>query len=144
MSNAIKLAFIGSLVLNLLLLGVILGLAPRRFEATPPSRQQRIEEALKKLPEPGQSRVRESFTKMRTSMDPLREQLDRARTETLRLLGTEPFDAAAYDREVGEIEALRAEMSKRAGQHLRQTARELSPEERRMLVEVLRRPAPSK
>jgi uncharacterized membrane protein len=142
MTKAVKLAFLASLVLNLLLLGVILGRVPHGLEATPPTRQQRMEEALRKVPEPTQSRLREKFAQIRASSDPLREQIDEARTETLRLLSAEPFDEVAYDRQVSKIEGLRGEMFKRMGQNMKQTAKELSPKERRMLADLLRRPPP--
>jgi uncharacterized membrane protein len=143
MSKAAKLIFVASLVLNLLLLGVILGQVPRA-SAPPPGRQQRMEEALKKLPEPVQSRFREKFGEIRAAGEPQRRQIDEARAETLRLLSTEPFDEVAYDRQVGRIEELRAGMFKSMGQLIKQTAKELSPEERRMLAEILRRPPPPK
>jgi uncharacterized membrane protein len=142
MTKAIKLAFLASLVLNLLLLGVILGQVPRGLEATPPTRQSRMEEALKKVPEPTQSRFREKFAQIRAVNDPLRQQIDEARAETLRLLAAERFDETAYDRQVSKIEELRGEMFKRMGQDFKQTAKEFSPEERRMLADVLRRPPP--
>ena len=142
MTKAVKLAFLASLVLNLLLLGVILGQLPRGLEATPPTRQQRMEEGLKKLPEPAQSRIREKFAQMRATAEPLRQQIDKARGETLRLLSAESFDDAAYDRQMSEIEKLRGEMFKRMGQTMKQTVKELSPEERRMVADLLRRPAP--
>lgn len=142
MTKAVKLAFLASLVLNLLLLGVILGQLPRGLEATPPTRQQRMEEGLKKLPEPAQSRIREKFAQMRATAEPLRQQIDKARGETLRLLSAESFDGAAYDRQMSEIEELRGEMFKRMGQTMKQTVKELSPEERRMVADLLRRPAP--
>ena len=143
MTKAVKLAFLASLVLNLLLLGVILGQVPRGLEAPPPTRQQRMEEGLKKLPEPAQSRFREKFAQIRASSDRLRQQIDGARAETLRLLSADPFDAAAYDRQVNKIGELRSEMFKQMGQNFKQTAKELSPEERRMLADLLRRPEPS-
>jgi uncharacterized membrane protein len=143
MTKTVKLAFLASLVLNLLLLGVILGQVPRGLEPTPPTRQQRMEEALKKVPEPAQSRFRDKFAQMRASTDPLRRQIDEARGETLRLLSADPFDEAAYDRQVSKIEELRAEMFKRMGQKFKETATEFSPEERRMLADVLRRPPPT-
>jgi uncharacterized membrane protein len=143
MSKAAKLIFVASLVLNLLLLGVILGQVPRA-STPPPGRQQRMEEALKKLPEPVQNRFRGKFAEIRAAGDPQRRQIDEARVETLRLLSTEPFDEAAYDRQLGRIEELRADMFKSMGQLIKQTAKELSPEERRMLADVLRRPPPSK
>jgi len=142
MTKALKLAFLASLVLNLLLLGVILGQVPRALEATPPTRQSRMEEALKKVPEPTQSRFREKFAQIRAVNDPLRQQIDEARAETLRLLAAERFDETAYDRQVSKIEELRGEMFKRMGQDFKQTAKEFSPEERRMLADVLRRPPP--
>ena len=141
MTKTVKLAILGSLVLNVLLLGVILGHVPRGLEGTPTTRQQRMEDSLKKLPEPTQARLRETFSQIRTAGDPLRQQIDQARAETLRLLSADPFDEAAYDREVNRIEELRGEMFKRIAQNFKQTAKELSPEERRMLAEVLRRPS---
>jgi len=140
MTKRVKIVFLASLVLNLLLLGIILGHAPRGLDARP-TRQQRMEEALKKLPEPAQSRLREKFTQIRAAADPLRHQSDQARAEAIRLLRAEPFDEAAYDREVSKIEELRSQTFKRIGQVIKQTAKELSPEERRMLADMLRRPA---
>ena len=144
MTKALKLVFVGSLVLNLLLLGVILGQVPRGLETTPSTRTQRMEEALRKVPEPTQSRFREKFAQIRAANDPLRQQIDEARAETLRLLAADRFDEAAYDRQVSKIEELRDEMFKRMGQDFKQTAKEFSPEERRMLADLLRRPPPSR
>ena len=141
MTKTIKLAFLASLVLNLLLLGVILGQVPRGIEATP-TRQARMEEGLKKVPEPTQSRFREKFAQIRATADPLRSQIDEARAETLRLLSAETFDEAAYDRQVSKIEELRSEMFKKMAQNFKQTTKELSPQERRLLADVLRRPPP--
>jgi len=142
MTKRIKLAFVASLVVNLLLLGVILGKVPRAFDA-PPTRQQRMEESLNKLPEPVQTRIRETFAQIRTAGDPVRQEIDQARAEALTILSAEPFDEAAYDRQINQIDELRAEMFKRMGQMIKQTAKELAPEERRMLADLLRRPPPA-
>jgi uncharacterized membrane protein len=142
MTKTIKLAFVASLVLNLLLLGVILGQVPRAFDAAP-TRQQRMEESLNKLPEPVQTRFREKFAQIRAAGDPQRQQIDQARAEALKILSAEPFDEAAYDRQINQIDELRAEMFKRMGQVIKQTAKELAPEERRMLADLLRRPPPA-
>jgi len=141
MTKTVKLAFLASLVLNLLLLGVILGRVPGVFESAS-AREQRMEQALKKLPDPAQARLREKFAQIRAAGDPLREQMDQARAEALRLLSAEPFDEAAYDRQVSKIDGLREETFKRMGEIVKQTVKELSPEERRMFAEVLRRPPP--
>lgn len=142
MSRTIKLAFVASLVANLLLIGVILGQVPRAFD-TRPTRQQRMEESLAKLPEPVQSRFRDKFAEIRAAAEPERAAIDEARQEALRILSTDPFDEAAYDRQVKKIGELRAEMFARTGQLIKQTAKELPPEERRMLADLLRRPPAS-
>jgi uncharacterized membrane protein len=142
MTKTIKLIFLASLTLNLLLLGVILGRVPSAFETASP-RAQRMEQALKNLPEPAQTRIREKIAQIRASGDPLREQMDRERTEALRLLSAEPFDEAAYDRQVSKIEDMRLQMFKRMAGTVKQVAKELTAEERRMFAEVLQRPPPT-
>lgn len=141
MTKTVKLVFLASLVLNLLLLGVVLGRMPSALEGGSP-REQRMEQALKNLPQPAQTRIREKFAQIRAAADPLREQMDRERAEALRLLSAEPFDEAAYDRQVSKIGELRLEMFRRLSQSVKQTVKELKPEERRMFADVLRRPPP--
>ena len=68
MSKIVKLVFLASLVLNVLLVGVLLGRLPRDVGF---GRQQRIEQALKDLPEPTQTRFREKFKQLRAAGDPL-------------------------------------------------------------------------
>lgn len=141
MTKAVKLAFLASLVLNIILLGVVLGHLPRSFEGRP-SRQERMEQALQKLPDAVEARFREKFQQIRAAGDAQRQQMDSARQEALRLLSAEPFDEAAYDSQVTKIDGLREEMFKRMAQVVKQTAKELTPEERRMFADVLRRPPP--
>ena len=96
MNTTVKLTFVASLVLNVLLVGVLLGRLPREVGF---GRQQRIERALKDLPEPTQTRFREKFQQMRAGSEPLRKQIVVAREEAIRVLGADPFDEAAYDRQ---------------------------------------------
>lgn len=142
MSRTVKLVFLCSLVLNLLLVGILLGQLPGGLGATPPTRQERLEEALTKVPEPTRSRFRQKFSEIRAEGDPVRRALDDARAEALELLSAEPLDETAYDRQVTKIEGLRAELFKRMAVKIKQTAKELSPEERRLFADVLRRPPP--
>jgi hypothetical protein len=60
MTRTLKLVLLGSLVLNILLIGEILGRLPRSLDGNL-SRQQRMEQGLKNLPEPMQARLREKF-----------------------------------------------------------------------------------
>lgn len=142
MSKPLKLVFLASLVLNIILIGVILGYLPRSWRGAV-SRQERVEQALRALPEPAQSHIREKLGQIRAADDPLQPQMDTARDEALRLLAAEPFDEAAYDRQISKIYDVREQMFKLTGQAIRKAAKELTPEERRLLADVLRRPAPA-
>jgi len=137
MSKTVRLVFLASLVLNVLLLGVVIGRLPREVGF---GRQQRLEQALKDLPEPTQTRFREKFKLMRAATDPQMDQIRVAREETLRILSTDPFDEAAYDRHVSQIDDLQLQMFKKIGQTVKEIAKELSPEERRLFAKILRRP----
>jgi uncharacterized membrane protein len=141
MNRTLKLLFLVSIILNVLLVGVLMGQLPRRIE-TGSFREQRIEQALRDLPEPVQTRLREKFKQMRVASDPLREQLRGAREETLGILSAEPFDEAAYDRQVSKIGELQLQMLKKMGQVVKEIAKELPAEERRIFAQILRRPAP--
>jgi len=114
MSKTLRLVFLASLVLNIILLGVIVGHLPRSLDGAP-SRRQQMEQALQNLPDPIEARFREKFQQIRAAGDPVRKQMDAARDEALRLLSTEPFDEAAYDRQVKKIDERREEMFKRMG-----------------------------
>ena len=139
MSKTAKFVFLVSLILNIIFLGVVLGHVPRSFSGTP-SRQERMEQGLKKLPEPAQSHIRAVFARIRAAGDPVRDQIEASRAEALRILSAERFDEAAYDREVAKFDQSREQMFKQIGQAIKGAAKELSPDERRMFADILRRP----
>ena len=140
MSKPVRLLFVVSLVLNVLLLGVVLGRLPRDVGF---GRQQRLEQTLKSLPEPTQTRLREKFHQMRAAADPLREQIRGAREEALRTLAADPFDEAAYDRQVSQFDDLQLQIFKKMAPVVKEIAQGLSLEERRLFAEMLRRPPSS-
>ncbi|HET8564290.1 MAG TPA: periplasmic heavy metal sensor [Candidatus Binatia bacterium] len=139
MSRKLKLAFLASIIVNVLLIGVILGHFPRSFDRGS-SRQQRMEKALKGLPEPAQSQLREKMERMRADGEPMRDQIRQAHDEAIRILTTEPFDKAAFDRQVDKITELRVQMSKTMARNFKEFARELPSDQRHVLAEMLQPP----
>lgn len=141
MNGKLKMAFLASILLNVLLVGILLGALPHHFEQDL-SRRQRIEKALKELPESVQARFREQ---MESLGEPLREQSSRAREEAIRLLLAEPFDESAYDRQISKINEIRVQMATHMAKIVKDIARDLPLEQREVLAEVLRRrPSPDK
>jgi|SRR5258708_7364265 uncharacterized membrane protein len=141
MNRAAKMTFVGSIILNVLLLGFVLGQSPRRFDRNA-LRQQRMEQVIKDLPEASQQRLRERFQQLRATADPLFEQMRKVQDEAVQLLGAESFDEAALDRQEAKINELRAQMSKQLSQSVKSALKDLSPEERRRFAQMLRRPPP--
>jgi uncharacterized membrane protein len=141
MSKKIKGIVLGSLVLNVVLAGIILGGSPRRFDRDL-RREQRIEQVLEGLPSDSQARLRERMREIRSAAEPHFTQIRRARDEAIRLLGADPFDQAALDGQVARILEFQAEMTKHMSEAIKTAIRDLTPEERRRFAEMLRRPPP--
>jgi uncharacterized membrane protein len=139
MTKKLKLVFIVSILLNVLLAGVILGELPRRFERNfRPG--ERLTRDLAKLPEPLREKFRDKMDQARASG--ARRQMREEREAALRILAAEPFDEAAYDRQVKRIQDLRLQTTQRMADSIKELAIDLPQEERKALVEVLKRPPP--
>ena len=143
MSRTNKLIFLGSLVINVLLIGVLIGQSPRHFDRAA-RREQRVEQVIKDLPAASQTRLRERFQQLRATAEPLFAQLRQAQDETARLVAAEPFDEEAFDRQESKINQLRSEMTRKLSQVVKATVKDLTPQERDRFAELLRRPPPAK
>ena len=141
MNRTARFTFIASIILNVLLIGVLLGQTPRRFDRGA-LRQQRLDQALKDLPEADQNRLRERMEKLRAAADPMFGQIRLAEDEAVQLLGKETFDEAAYDNQVNKINELRQNMTRQLSQVVKDATKDLSAAERRRFADLLRRPRP--
>jgi uncharacterized membrane protein len=139
MNRKVRIVFLVSIILNVLLLGIVLGALPHRFERRVPF-QERLKADAEKLPEPARTRFLEGMETARKEVEPMREQMRQAREETLRILASESFDEAAYDQQVDRIQKLRLELAKRMSNSIKQVAKNLAPEQRKELAKILHRP----
>lgn len=139
MNTKLKIAFIASIMLNVLLLGTLFGsFSPNRRENP---RRERLTAEIEKLPEPARSRFRDKMTHLYSTDDPTREQMRQARNEAIGLLVAEPFDEAAYERQVLKVDELRRDRTKRISDDLKELIKGLPPEQRAAIGEMLKRPA---
>jgi uncharacterized membrane protein len=141
-NTKLRFAFLLSLLGNVLLVGILLGELPHRFGERL-SREERMEKAIEDLPEPLRAQFREKMERVREGSEPIREQIREAREEAIRILTAEPFDGTAYDRQVSKIHELYGQRSQRMAEVVKEVAKDLPPEQRQVLAEVLRRPPPS-
>ncbi len=129
MNTKLKSAFIVSIILNVLLLGIFFGTLSPGF-GRESSRRERLTAEIEKLPEPARSRFRDKMAQLRAADDPLREQMRQARNQAIDLLVAEPLDEAAYDKQLIQISQLRGQISKRVSDDLKELVRGLPPEQR--------------
>ena len=141
MNTKLKSAFIVSIILNVLLLGIFFGTLSPGF-GRESSRRERLTAEIEKLPEPARSRFRDKMAQLRAADDPLRDQMRQARNQAIDLLVAEPLDQTAYDKQLIQISQLRGQISKRVADDLKELIRGLPPEQRAAVGEVLKRPAP--
>ncbi|HTN71630.1 MAG TPA: periplasmic heavy metal sensor [Methylomirabilota bacterium] len=141
MNKTVKMVFLGSLVLNVLLLGVLLGRLPHRFERAP-SRQERVENSLKEFPEPARTRFRDTLERMRHDGEPIDNQIQQTRDEILRIIVNDPFDEAAFDRQIAKINELRIERAGIMTKIIKDVVKNSTPDQRKMLVDMLKRAMP--
>ena len=141
MNRKLKSAFIVSIILNVLLLGIFFGTLSPGF-GRESSRRERLTAEIEKLPEPARSRFRDKMAQLRAADEPLREQMRQARNQAIDLLVAEPLDEAAYDKQLIQINQLRGQMSKRVADDLKELVRGLPPEQRATVGELLKRPPP--
>ncbi|HEY3302775.1 MAG TPA: periplasmic heavy metal sensor [Candidatus Binatia bacterium] len=139
MNKTLKLVFLISIVLNVLLVGVLLGELPNRFDRRPLP-QERIAAAAKQLPESERPRFESKMEQMRKEVQPLRDQLQEARQETLRVFAAEPFDESAFDRQVSKVAQLRVQLFMRMAESMKAIAKELPAEQRQALARAFERP----
>src|SRR6476660_1982774 len=142
MNAKLKFAFLMSLVVNVFLVGVLLGELPHRFDEGM-SREERLAKATEALSEPLRTQFRGKMDRLREGSEPLREQIREAREEAIRILVAEPFDGTAYDRQVRKIHELHGQRSQRMAEFVKEVATDLPPEQRQVLAEVLKQPPPS-
>jgi uncharacterized membrane protein len=139
MSKKFKIAFLASLFLNVVLIGVFLGQSPRHFDRGA-RREQRLDQVLEGLPVEAQARLREKMTAMRSAAQPLFERIRTAQDEAARALAAEPFDETAYNRKIVEINRLRTESTDHLAKVAKEAVISLPSDERRRFAEMLRRP----
>jgi uncharacterized membrane protein len=135
----LQLILLASLLANVLLLGFLLGGLPHRLDRGE-SREARLERVLAQLPAPAQREFRAQMERNRADDDARREQIRAAREKTIEILLAEPFDAEAYDREVDRIDALRGQGAREMAATVKDVAKDLNLEQRRILAELLKGP----
>jgi uncharacterized membrane protein len=141
MSKTIRILIISSLILNVLLIGIIIGsMSDRLFRKDFPRRKP--PELGLKLPPDKKKLFLDTMEKVFRENDDIRKQMDEARERVLSILSAPEFDEAAYQVETAKLEKLRGMMMQRFADATKELAKRFNQEERKALAEHLRQPPP--
>jgi len=138
MSKKIKILIFSSLLLNVLLIGVVIGDVSHRFHKEFFVRKS-VEEFASKLPEDKGALFLETIQRVHLNNRDAYHQLRDARKEAMNLLSAPEFDEAAYRLQIEKIHELRSLMKRRLAEATIELARQFSQEERSALAQYLRR-----
>jgi uncharacterized membrane protein len=139
MSKTIKILIMGSLILNVLLIGILIGsISDRLFRKDFPRRKP--PEFGLKLPPEKEKLFSDTIEKAFLENDHIHKQMDEARERVLSILSAPEFDEATYQAETEKLEKLRGVMMQRFADATKELAKQFNQEERRVLAEYLRQP----
>lgn len=137
----VALALAASVALNLFLAGVVAG----RFggqAAQGVQAQRNLEAALAPLPEAKRDAVRRELRRVMPEVRRDQQAMQQARAAIAEELSRPQLDAAALDRHFREVQTRTTSMQHALQQAFKRAAADLTPEERRALIEASKRRAP--
>jgi uncharacterized membrane protein len=140
MSKKMKVLTIGSLLLNVLLIGVIIGDMSHRLRRKD-FFGRHAPELASKLPEDKAELFRETVERVHLDNKDVYKQIREAREKTMKILTAPEFDEAAYRVKVDKIYELKGFMKRRLADATVKLARQFDQEERKVLAHHLRRPS---
>jgi uncharacterized membrane protein len=135
-----KIVVVASVVLNVLLVGIILGNVFHHMGRGGPFKRDRALAA--KLPPEKFKLFTEVMGGARSECKQIRKQIRETREQTLNILTASEFDEQSFQREVDKLHELRGQVTHRVAEATLVLAKQFSPEERRLLGEYLERSRP--
>jgi uncharacterized membrane protein len=141
MGKKIKILIGISLLLNVLLIGVVIGSISHRLFREDFPRRRPPELAIKLAPDK-EKLFFDSMERVHLENREVRKQIDEARERVLATLKAPEFDETAYQVEAAKLDKLHGLMMQRFAGATKDLAKRFNQEERKALAEFLRRPPP--
>ena len=139
MSKTIKILIFSSLVLNILLIGFIIGNVSHRLLREDSHRKKSPELAVKLSPDKERLFIN-TMEKVHVENRNIHKQIREARERIFSILTAPQFDEASYQSEVEKLHELRGLMMQRLSNATKELAKQFNQEERKSLAEHLRHP----
>lgn len=130
-SNA-KIILVVSLLLNVLLVGVIIGKMSHHVG------HRWMHQSASELQPEQKAKIKGLFKSMRNQNEDLRKQMRATHREMFKALKADNFDADAYLGNANRLNAIKAEMMTNMSQTIATNAKDFSPEERKALARMMK------
>ena len=144
MSKKITMLIIASLLLNVLLVGIIIGNISHRVDGKRFVRRHgHGREFAVKLPPAKQELFFTTMERVNRENRGIHRQMREARQRVFLILTAPEFDEVAYQREVEKLDQLRTQMMRRLEDATKELAKQFDQEERKSLADHLRNPRPT-
>lgn len=138
MNKPINIFILISVILNIFLIGTVIGYASHQWGRHHWPRPE-MAERHSLSPEKQDlldSTMRQAFKEGKT----YRREISQLQQEIIGILKAEPFDEAAYDSRIEKIHVLRGKQVRQFTDAIKHLAQTFTPEEREVLADIVRRP----
>ena len=139
MSKKIKILILGSLLLNVFLVGVVIGNVSQGFRRGPYIRRH-APELVSKLSQDKAALFFQTLERVHLDNKKVHKQIRKARKKAMKILTAPEFDEATYQMELEKVHKLRSLMMQRLADATIELARRFDRKERRALAQHLGRP----
>ncbi len=137
MTRHIKTVTVASLILNILLIGVVLGAFCHHLTKQQEDHHMVISELSAKLPENKRKLFEDTMNATWKDMDDTRQQIANTKKEASDILVKDPFNEALYTTQFQHINELHDKMKLRMAKSVTDLAKQLTPEERVILADTI-------
>jgi len=138
MSRNIKIVLTASIILNVLFLGILIGLFSDDFKKHKNMRSQ-MHSSIDKLPKEKAKLVKKTMRSLHKETKKTRKQVRKTRKNINNIISAPEFDESAYDAEIKNLQELQAEIMKKFGKVTKELALQLEQDERKVIAELLKK-----
>jgi len=138
MSKRLKIILFISIIINVLLIGVVIGHFSTRFLVKKHFKDH-FPEISTELPAEKQEMLMDAMIKLHKESRGIKRKIRRVRKEIVKVLTASEFDEQLYDKKVEELHNLHGQMAKSLSEVTKKLAVKFTPSERRVLAEIIKR-----
>jgi len=139
MTKKTKILVISSLLLNVLLIGVIIGGMSHKLRREHLFKNH-IRDVVSKLPKDKAELFLEIFETVHLNNQDIHKRIRAARKQTMKILTAPDFDEAAFRIQVDKLHTLRSSMMRQLADSAIELAKQFNQEERHAMAQLLRKP----